>query len=85
MSELVAAAKAVKDREDFVVFLSKLSNDLKADPGSWENRDLDSYLEALVSWIEDMDGYYQNTGRELPRDVKWHVFADALMAARIYE
>jgi hypothetical protein len=32
-----------------------------------------------------MDGYYQNQKRETPRNVNWKVFADALMAARIYE
>ena len=85
MKELITAAKSVRDRDSFAAFLSKLSTDLRTDPGTWENRDLGAYLEALASWIEDMDGYYLNQGRDIPQDVQWNVFADALMAARIYE
>jgi len=85
MTVLVSAAKAVSDRESFVGFLAKLSADLKSAPETWENGDLSAYLSALASWIEDMDGYYQNMGLERPKDVQWNVFADALMAARVYE
>lgn len=85
MTALVAAAKAVSDRESFVAFLAKLSTDLKNAPETCENSDLGTYLDALASWIEDMDRYYQNMGRERPKDVPWNVFADALMAARVYE
>lgn len=52
---------------------------------SWKNNDLTSYLEAIASWIEDMDGFYENMGKSLPEKINWSVFADILMAARIYE
>lgn len=52
---------------------------------SWKNNDLSSYLEAISSWIEDMDGFYENMGKSLPENINWSVFADILMAARIYE
>lgn len=73
------------DRKSFVDFVTKLGDDLKSNPTSWENQDLGAFLGALASWVEDMDGYYKNTGREIPKDVSWKVFADALMAARVYE
>jgi len=63
MTELVAVAKAVRDRDSFVEFVAKLSADLRADSGAWGNRDLGRYLDALASWVEDMDGYYENQGR----------------------
>lgn len=85
MDELHTAAKTVNDRDSFVNFVTKLCQDLKTRPTSWENRNLEVFLEALGSWVEDMDGYYENMGREAPKDVNWKVFADALMAARIYE
>jgi hypothetical protein len=40
---------------------------------------------AMAGWIHDMDGHYQNTGQNLSELPPWRVFADILMAARIYE
>jgi hypothetical protein len=49
----------------------------------WENATLPAYLEALAAWLRDSDGFYANQGREVPDG--WHVMADALQAATIYE
>ncbi|WP_253915702.1 hypothetical protein [Streptomyces sp. NRRL S-31] len=57
-----------------------------ADEGSsWETADLPSFLEALAAWIDDADGWYGNTGRELPPGGDWAFFARALRAAAVYE
>jgi len=42
-------------------------------------------LEAVTSWTEDMDGYYQNNGIEIPQNINWKAFANILIAAKIYE
>jgi len=39
----------------------------------------------MQSWIEDMDGYYENMNMKLPEKIEWNVFANVLMAARVYE
>jgi hypothetical protein len=44
-----------------------------------------TYLEAMQSWVEDMDGYYLNKGLQLPEKVDWKIFATILVAAKIYE
>ncbi|MFP1730836.1 hypothetical protein ACLECU_12380 [Lonsdalea quercina] len=75
----------VSSKDDLVKLISALARDFKENPGEWENKDLSSYLEAVASWIEDMDGYYENTNQPLPKDTNWKVFADILMAAKIYE
>ncbi|WP_241640780.1 DUF7660 family protein [Rosenbergiella epipactidis] len=75
----------ISSKDDLVKFISALAEDFKENPDEWENRDLSSYLEAMASWIEDMDGYYENTNQTLPNDTSWKVFSDILMAARIYE
>jgi len=46
---------------------------------------LESFLGALASWVEDMDGYYQNQGREVPPTPTWKMFGEMLAAARVYE
>ena len=78
----------IKSREDFVFFLGNLISDFKDNKESWENKTLADFLEALESWAEDMDGYYKNMGLENNINleaVNWRVFADLLMAAKIYE
>lgn len=76
---------SVKTRDDLVALIHCLSKESLNDKNSWENKDLSSYLEAVASWIEDMDGFYENIGKPLPDDTAWSVFADILMAARVYE
>lgn len=75
----------IKTKDDFINFVHSLQDELKAKPTEWENRTLDSYLEAIASWTEDMDNYYVNTGKPVPKDVNWSVFADILKAASMYE
>jgi len=75
----------IKSREQFVEFVELLLRDLKKNPQEWENQSLDSFLEALSRWTEDMDGYYQNMQKPYPPNINWRVFAQMLMAAKIYE
>ncbi|PIJ46470.1 hypothetical protein [Tatumella sp. OPLPL6] len=75
----------VKNKEEIIRLISGLVKDIKDNPDEWENKNLITYLEAIASWIEDMDGYYENTNKPLPKDTDWSVFADILMAARVYE
>lgn len=81
---------SIKSKDDLVLFLEKLSEEYRANGNTWENRTLQDFLEALVSWGEDMDGYYKNMDLSSRVDlnqsaVSWRVFADMLMAARVYE
>lgn len=78
-------AKSVQSKEDFILFLSYLLNNLKSNHDMWENNKLSSYLEAMQSWTEDCDDYYLNNNLPIPKDVNWKVFVDILMAGRIYE
>lgn len=75
----------ITDRDSFLVFLNALRMDLESTPGSWENRTLPMFLDAMESWISDMDGYYKNLGRDTPNPPTWQMFGDILMAAKIYE
>lgn len=77
--------KEINTKEDFIEFLEFLSSDAKNNLSEWENKDLPSYLAAMASWIEDMDGYYLNQKLPVPEDINWKFIADILMAARIYE
>jgi len=75
----------ISSKDGLVKLIAALAKDLKDNPDEWENKDLSSYLEAIASWIEDMDEYYENINQPLPKDTNWKVFADILMAAKVYE
>lgn len=75
----------VHGREDLVVFLRSTLQDLKVNPSSWNNSDLTSFLEAMIAWIEDMDGYYLNKNLTPPTQPTWNTLAEIIAAARIYE
>lgn len=85
MRELHEQVAEIQTRADFVAFIEALRADLRANPTKWENVTLESFLAALASWTEDMDGYYQNHGREVPQKPTWRTFGEMLAAARVYE
>ena len=57
----------------------------KNDPESWTNGDLQSYLEALSAWVDNIEQFYINTKQPIPKHISWKVLADILMAAKMYE
>ncbi|MGL6074362.1 MAG: DUF7660 family protein [Fimbriiglobus sp.] len=78
--------EAVRTREDLAAFIDHLRADLAANPDSWENADLPSFLEAMSAYVRDMPGL----GKSLPWAIKlngvdWQMFAVALAGARVYE
>ena len=75
----------VKTKTDFIEFVHLLLKDLKDNPEKWENKTLPDYLEAIIAWTEDMEGYYINNDLRIPTDVSWSVMADILQAASVYE
>jgi len=82
---LEECAQQVHGREEFVALVRGMVRDLKKNPDAWENRNLDSFLDALAAWVEDMDGYYLNAGEPVPEHPTWKTLGKMLLAARIYE
>lgn len=74
----------IKTHEDFCQFLKQFLADYREN--HWENNDLEGFLEAMQGWVEDADGFYDNTNQShLIKNPTWQTFADILMASRIYE
>jgi hypothetical protein len=82
---VITSPEYVNSREDLASFVRSLHGSNVDGGESWENADLAGFLEALAAWIEDADGWYGNTGRELPANGDWRFFARALRAATVYE
>jgi len=83
--ELHERVETIDTKADLVAFIEALRHDLQANPGEWENPNLDRYLSALASWIEDSDGYYRNRNRSPPSTPSWKSVAEMLLAGKIYE
>ena len=83
--ELHEQVSEIQTRADLVAFIEALRSDLQAQPEGWENATLESFLAALASWTEDMDGYYQNKGLRIPQNPTWKTLGEMLAAARVYE
>jgi hypothetical protein len=80
MPEPDAHSVEVKSREDFVRFLQLLHTDSVANPTSWENKNLEAFLEAFAR------GYYKNSGS--PKDADqpdWGTCAVIIRGASKYE
>ena len=75
----------IKTKDDLADFVAALGADFAADPGSWENPNLERFLGAMEDWIRSMNHYYKNAG-QVPHDQPtWKTLADILMAAKLYE
>jgi len=76
----------VTDRQTFIKFLDLLRKDFLDNPENWENKTLPDFLEALSSYAEDIQGYYDNTNQNINSDnANWSTFADIFKGAKIYE
>ncbi len=76
----------VTDRQSFIKFLNLLHRDLIDNPDRWENDTLARFLESMVAYTADLQGYYNNTGQYIDADrADWKTFADILKGAGIYE
>lgn len=83
--ELYKEIAKVSSKEDFEKFLELLILDFKENQNEWENNTVESYLEGILSWVEDMDGYFENNNVEKPENINWNFLANILYAAKIYE
>ena len=76
----------VVDRDSFISFLREFLEDFKSNSDKWENNKLKLFLEAMVAYSEDIDGFYRNTGQNIdPKKPSWRLFADILNGASMYE
>lgn len=78
--------KIVSSREELAQYVKALQKDLVANPGSWENVTLESYFEALATYIQDVHKFYEHNHIQIDAEQpSWQLFADVLAGAAIYE
>lgn len=76
----------ISTRQEFVTFLEAFRRDLIENPDEWDNKNLEDFLDAMIRYAGDIQGYYDNTKQTVNADIPdWQVFVDILKGARIYE
>ncbi|MFD3843635.1 hypothetical protein ACFWWC_46705 [Streptomyces sp. NPDC058642] len=75
----------MRTREELAAFVRTLHEECLQRGDEWENRTLDTFLEALSAWIDSAPGWYRNFDKDLPAGGDWTFLARALRAATDYE
>lgn len=75
----------ISTKDEFIAFIEQLKNDKLEKPEEWENSDIQSYLTGISSWVDDMDGYYKNLGKNIPSNINWNFIATLFYVGKIYE
>jgi hypothetical protein len=76
----------IQTRDEFIKFLRGLCRSLKGSPGLWQNKTVDQYLHGILGFVEDAEGYYSRTETDINViGPQWGIFADILLAGRVYE
>lgn len=75
----------IHDRDSLVRLIREISDQISTHGEECSNSNLPSFLEAMASWIEDMDGYYASRGEESPQKLTWRNLGEIIVAALVYE
>lgn len=76
----------IKTKGDFESFMSMLIKDLRENRGDWENNELEPFLDGIKRFTEVLDNYYSNARIEADTSIPtWKMFAEVLLAAKVYE
>ncbi|MCO1596908.1 hypothetical protein M8C17_17275 [Micromonospora sp. RHAY321] len=83
--DLDALAAGVADHVDFAHFAYALAADVADHPENWENRNLETFLEAWGDFSRSIESWARNNGEEVPITLSWRLLAEMLLVAREYE
>ncbi|TDQ25776.1 DUF7660 family protein [Tenacibaculum caenipelagi] len=73
-------------RIEFIDFLKDFRKDLKDNKSNWRNKTLEDFFEAMESYTEDIQGFYDNMEMDIDADKPtWENFKTILKGATIYE
>lgn len=73
-------------RIEFIEFLKEFKTDFDKNKEKWENNNLSDFLESMISYTEDIQGFYDNMGMNINADnATWENFSHILKGASIYE
>lgn len=73
-------------RIEFIEYLKDLRDDFVHNRSLWENVTLEDFLDAMIAYTEDIQGYYDNMKLDINGDEPtWDNFLTILRGASVYE
>ncbi|WP_315110011.1 hypothetical protein [Clostridium intestinale] len=75
----------INNKNDLVRFMGILRDDLRNNSDTWTNINLNDYLEAMQSWIEDIEGWEKTCKIDVSKISHWQLVAHILLASKMYE
>jgi len=73
-------------RVDFIKFLIEFKIDFDENKSDWKNKTLEDFLESMIAYTEDVQGFYDNMDLNIDADVPtWKNFKTILKGAAVYE
>lgn len=73
-------------RDEFISFLKDFKADFEQDKSYWENKTLGDFLDSMISYTEDIQGYYDNMKMDINADnPTWENFMNIIKGASMYE
>ena len=84
-NKLYETIDRIKTKKDFIRFVKLLETDFITNQEEWENTSIDMFLDALAAWTEDTERFGENCNEEISKNIPWRVFAEILLASKIYE
>ena len=73
-------------RKEFIQFIQEFRTDLEHNKSEWENKTLGDFLEAMETYTEDIQDYYDNMNLKIDADEpSWKNFMNILKGASMYE
>lgn len=78
MNKYIEMLGTIKNRNEFINFMEHSISAI-------EDSSLKDYFGSVVSRVEDMDGSYSNTGKEMPKNINWDLIATLFYVGSIYE
>ena len=82
----IYGTEKIHPKDNLIKFLEFFLGDYHKNFEKWKNSNLENFLQVMLSWTEDADGYYQNISVSNSIDTpSWRLFADMLLAVTMYE
>ena len=78
--DLFEKANASTDKQSFLDFLEALRNDFASNQETWENLNIDEFLESIGRWVED---YHRNDINFEKPD--WKTISAMFLMGKLYE
>jgi len=73
-------------RQEFIEFLKEFRTDFEQHPENWEHKNISDFLESMIRYTEDIQGFYDNHKMEINADEPtWENFSHILKGTSMYE